>query len=243
MKKILLTTLVILGFFLWSGAQILEFSHNGEPFASGSTITIAGDPDEFELVSHMTVKNISSSEVTVKCRKIEIENIENTSNYYCWGACYPPFIYLSVLDVTIPAGESTDEFSGHYQPSGYAGIQQMCYSFFDINNPNDSIYYYVDFFASGVGIGEPAENESFVSHPYPNPAKSQVTFDYNFPAGTSSAVINIHNLLGERVREINLSGAAGKVVVGVDDLNDGIYFYSVNINNEIVETKRLVISK
>jgi hypothetical protein len=32
-------------------------------------------------------------------------------------------------------------------------------------------------------------------------------------------------------------------VVGVDDLKDGIYFYSVNINNEIVETKRLVISK
>jgi hypothetical protein len=101
----------------------------------------------------------------------------------------------------------------------------------------------VNFNASPVGIEDLGQNEVFVSNPYPNPATSQVSFDYNLPVGTSSATVSVHNLLGAKVKELELTGINGKTTVNVNDLNDGIYFYSVSVDNRIVETKRLVISR
>lgn len=222
---------------------MFELYHDGELLEMGSEITVEGYPTANELESHMTIKNISDVEATVKCRKIDIDLLEGTSTYFCWAACFADFIYLSPLNVVIPAGESTEEFSGHYKPDGVTGVSTMCYSFFDIDNPNDSTYFYVKYDATLVGLDDLNKNEVFVSNPYPNPATSQVSFDYNLPLGTSSALVSVHNLLGAKVKELELNGVNGKTTVNVNDLNDGFYFYSVSIDNRIVETKRLVISR
>lgn len=244
MKKIILSLLVIFGLSMGAGAQILELMHDDEPFPTGGTIEVQGYPTQLEIVSHITVKNVSDQEVVVKCRKIEIDVVPQTSNTFCWGLCYANFVYLSPLNINIAAGDTTQEFSGHYLPSEQIGITKMCYSFFDINNPNDSTYFYVNYNATpNVGISEPGMAKNFVSNPYPNPARSDVSFDFNFPAGTNNAKINIHNLLGSKVKEITVPGTEGKVTFSVQDLVDGIYFYSVTLNNEIVETHRLVISR
>ncbi len=244
MKKLVLSLLVLLGFFFVSTAQVLELYHDGELFEMGEKVTVVDYPQTFELVSHISVKNVSSQNLTLFCRKIELEVVPGTSNTFCWGICFAPSVYLSPLTIVLDPGETTDEFSGHYKPAGITGINKMCYSFFPQSNPNDSTYFYVDYFATpNVGINDLGANRVFVSNPYPNPATSQVSFDYNLPEGTTRATINIHNLLGAKVKEINFSGFAGKATIDVNDLNDGIYFYSVKVANEIQETKRLVISR
>jgi len=244
MKKLLLSLLVLLGFFFVSRAQMLELYHGGEPFEMGEKVTIIDYPQVFELVSHISVKNVSSQSLTLLCRKIELEVVPGTSNTFCWGICFAPSVYLSPLTIQLPAGQTTDEFSGHLMPAGIIGTTKMCYSFFPQSSPNDSTYFYVDFLATpNVGINDLVSNKVFVSKPYPNPATSQVSFDYNFPEGSTSATINIHNLLGAKVKEVNISGFSGKATIDVNNLNDGIYFYSVNVANEILETKRLVISR
>jgi hypothetical protein len=243
MKRILLSLLVLLGMVFTSGAQSLEMIYEGEVFPHGGTITIDGDPYEDELIVHMVVKNIGAEAADIYCRKIELDIVENTSNYFCWNACFAPFVFLSPISIPLQPGEETDEFSGHYQPFINAGITQMCYSFFDINNPNDSTYFYVNYFASSVGVNETAATNQIVSNAYPNPAISQVAFDYNIPADVKTASINIHNLLGVKVREMNLAGNYGKVSLDISDLKEGIYFYSVQLDNQVTETKRLVISR
>ncbi len=244
MKKLVLFFLVFVSISAVSTAQTFELFHNDEPFPMGGTFEVQGYPDEFEIVSHITIKNVSSQEVVVKCRKIEIEVLANTSNTFCWGLCYAPSVFLSPLTITIAPGDTTQEFSGHYMPGGNEGITKMGYSFFDIDNPNDSIYFYVNYNGTySVGIEDQIAETAYVSNPYPNPANSMVNFDYQLPAGTIEAKIKVHNLLGAKVKELNISGMEGKVTINVDDLNDGIYFYSVNIDNVVVETKRLVISR
>ena len=244
MKKLILLLLVFAGLSMASTAQILELYHGEESFPMGGTFEVQGYPDDFEIVSHITVKNVSSQEVVLKCRKIEIEVVPQTSNVFCWGLCYAPSVFVSPLTITIAPGDTTQEFSGHYMPGGNEGVTKMCYSFFDVDNPNDSTYFYVNYNGTySVGIGDRIAEPTFVSLPYPNPASSMVSFDYQLPAGTTSAKINVHNLLGAKVKEINISGMEGKVTVNTDDLNDGIYFYSVNVDSEIIETKRLVISR
>jgi hypothetical protein len=243
MKRLLLSLLVIAALFSVAGAQSLELIYQGEVFPHGGTITMAGDPYEDELIVHMVVKNIAGQPADVFCRKIEIDVIGGTSNYYCWNACFAPFIYLSPISINLQPGESTEEFSGHYQPFVNAGITQMIYSFFDAANPNDSTYFYVNYFASSVGINETISTSPKVSNAYPNPASTQVSFDYNMPSGVSSASINIHNLLGVKVKEVSLYGFSGKATIDLMDLKEGIYFYSIQIDNQVTETKRLIISR
>ncbi|MFP4470987.1 MAG: T9SS type A sorting domain-containing protein [Bacteroidota bacterium] len=241
MKKILLLLLFI-GFSITGFSQVLELYYEGELLPAGSTITVAGDPTEFELVSHVSVKNVSAQVADVYCRKMEIEVVSGTNNYYCWNLCYGSDVYLSLLSIDLDPGQTTDEFSGHYQPVNQAGITQMCYSFFDSNNANDSTYFYVNYFASGVGIDEYDAEKMSVSEPYPNPAVSQTSFDYSFATPGNSRIV-LMNMLGAVIREEVISNTSGTLQMNISDLREGVYFYSVMHNNEVIETKKLVVSR
>lgn len=78
---------------------------------------------------------------------------------------------------------------------------------------------------------------------YPNPASNQVSFDYTLSDQTINAYIRVHNLLGTVVKETRLDYFSGKLILDVCDLNEGFYFYSIVVNNEVIDTKRLVISR
>ncbi len=244
MKQIVLSLLFFVTLAFSAQAQMFELYHGDELFPMGETIEVQGYPGDFEIIAHMTLKNISSSTAVIKCRKIDVDLLPNTTNTFCWGLCYANFIYLSPLTVTLAPGDTTNEFSGHYMPDNHEGYTTMGYSFFDINNPNDSTYFYVEYLGTpNVGIEDREDMKTYVSNAYPNPASSIVSFDYNLPRGTRNAMINVHNLLGAKVKEMNIAGSHGKISVDVNDLKDGIYFYSVNLDNQIVETKRLIISR
>jgi len=243
MKKLLFSALLAFGFMLYVGAQSFELYHEGVLLPQGSVITIDGEPTAAEIIVEVSVKNVSTTAKNVKCRKIEVELIPNTFNYFCWGLCYGGNVYVSPYFLNIGAGQTNDEFSGHYQPSGNAGITRMCYSFFDDANPSDSTYFYTDFFASLVGVESVAKNEVSFSDPYPNPASGNVSIKYSLPAGVNAATIKIHNLLGSVVKETTLVDDSGKITFDVSDLNEGIYFSSIAVNGETFQTKRLIVSR
>lgn len=242
MKNLLLSAILVC-FTMFAFTQSLELWHDGELVPTGSTLFIDGDPMDPEIVIEVDVKNISSAALDVICRKYEVEVIANTTNLFCWGLCFPPFVFESPNPVNIPAGETISEFSGHYTASGNAGVTEMRYSFSDQNNQNDSVYFYVNYLASTVGVGELGADKFSVSNAYPNPATSQTSIDYVLPQSSSSASIRIHNLLGAVVKEAVLTDRSGKTTINVTDLNDGVYFYSVIVDNETIETKRLIVTR
>jgi hypothetical protein len=94
-----------------------------------------------------------------------------------------------------------------------------------------------------VGVEDNAKNEVSFSDPYPNPAAGYVSMNYSLPAGINEATIKIHNLLGSVVKETSIMDESGKLTFNVSDLNEGIYFYSIAVNGETVQTKRLIISR
>jgi hypothetical protein len=245
MKNVLLSSLFLFAFVLGAFAQQLQIEYAGQVILSGNTITIPGDPSQPELMAELSIKNLSTTDtLMVKARKIVVDTLPGTSNYFCWAACFPSFVYLSPTVIPIFPGTVTNEFSGHYEPKEHNGITRMCYSFFDERNVNDSVYLYIEYFASGVGINDkPALQNVVISNPYPNPASSRVNFDYQLPANARQAVISVHSLLGSKVKEIMLSGTSGKATFDVNDLKEGIYFYSIVVDNNIIATKRLVVSR
>ncbi len=243
MKRLIFSVLLAFGFLFYVGAQSFELYHEGVLLPEGSVITIPGEPTSPEILVEVSVKNISNGAKNVKCRKMEVELIPNTFNYFCWGLCYGGNVYVSPYFLNIGAGQTNDEFSGHYQPAGNAGITRMCYSFFDDANPSDSTYFYTDFFASLVGIEDVGMNEVSFSEPYPNPASSNFSINYTVPANALETTIKVHNLLGSVVKEESVFDNSGKVTFNVSDLNEGIYFYSITVNGETIQTKRLIISR
>ena len=75
---------------------------------------------------------------------------------------------------------------------------------------------------------------------YPNPASTSATLDYMIPDGANGKLL-LRNLTGNLVREVNLEKPAGKIVINTFDLKDGLYFYSVLLNNRIELTHKLMV--
>jgi hypothetical protein len=242
MKNLFLSAILVC-FTMFAFAQSLEIWHDDELVPDESIVIIEGDPSQTELMIEASIKNTSSTALDVLVRKFEVEVIGGSVNTFCWGLCFPPFVFESPNPLNIGAGASLDEFSGHYNPNLNAGITIMRYTFFDMNNPADSVCFYAHFFASTVGVEEMGANNLTVSNAYPNPAASQTSFDYVLPQSASNASIVIRNLLGAVVKEVVLTDRSGKATINVSDLNDGVYFYSIIVNNETIETKRLIVSR
>ena len=109
MKQFLLSILLVgLTGFLFG--QSLELIHDGNTIESGSTLYILGDPTDEVIQVKLDVKNTSASSINVKVKKViqPGDTIPLTSNYFCWGACYPPFVYESG-EVAIEGGATNSE--------------------------------------------------------------------------------------------------------------------------------------
>ena len=75
---------------------------------------------------------------------------------------------------------------------------------------------------------------------YPNPASDFVNFDIEMQ-NVQSASIVIYNMMGQEVVRQYIKDS--HVSINVSDLTDGIYFYSLIVNNETVKTNKLVVRR
>jgi hypothetical protein len=241
-KTLLLITLVISAGFLFG--QSLSLTYDGEPLEPNSKLYILGDPMDDIIQAAIDVTNNASTDLSVKAKKVinEGDTLTGTSNYFCWGACYPSFVYISPAEVIIGAGQTTSEFFGDYQPKEIPGKSTIRYCWWDVNNPDDSVTVTVEYNASPAGIGEDIADGSFVSKVYPNPATERVTFSYSLPQRTAKASIVISNLLGARVMEVSLNGIEGDMTMNVSDLKKGVYFYNLIADGKRLDTKKLIIN-
>jgi plastocyanin len=89
---------------------------------------------------------------------------------------------------------------------------------------------------SAVGISDPTV--SYATSVYPSPFKEKVTVKYN---GIES--IEFVNVIGEKVRTLEMPSSEGKVEVDFDNLPAGIYFYRTYKDGVIVETRKVVKAK
>jgi hypothetical protein len=241
MKKLLLSAIMVFT-AVFAFTQSLEIYHEGELVPNKSSIVVTGDVGAAELMIEVDVKNISNTGLDVKVSKFEVDLIPGSSNTFCWGMCFPPNTYVSPFPQTILPGATCSEFSGHYNPNANSGVSIIRYTFFDMNNPTDTVCFYTEFNAGTVGINDATSEKARVSNAYPNPASGSTSVDYVLPATASKASIKVRNLLGSLVREVKLTERAGTATIDLNGLNDGVYFYSFVVNNQTVETKRLVVS-
>ncbi|MCD4664928.1 MAG: T9SS type A sorting domain-containing protein [Bacteroidales bacterium] len=239
MKNLLLTLIIGLS-FSFAFAQSLELYYEGNLLDPNEEITITGLHSASEIViEDIDVKNVSSDTLYIKVKKVIIDTIAGTLNDFCWAEqCYLPNTYISVSPAEIIPNGNSDSFSGHYRPDNHVGISIIQYVFFDQDNINDSVSMVVNFNATLTDVNEIFDYD--LSNAYPNPANTFTKFDYSL-SGVKNARLVIYNLLGTVVNETIITDNSGNIKISTSELDEGIYFYSLLINNETLKTQKLII--
>jgi hypothetical protein len=88
---------------------------------------------------------------------------------------------------------------------------------------------------------EPASE--FELNVYPNPFQNNATISYFVPFGTIAPQIVIHDYTGRIVKEITVESGHGKVEIDGSEINAGIYFYSIVVNGQLQESKKMILTK
>ena len=78
----------------------------------------------------------------------------------------------------------------------------------------------------------------------PNPFNQTTQINYFLPQNTGTALIQINGMNGETIKSIALSGTgAGQVSVQTGQLAAGTYTYSLIVDGNLIETKKMVLVK
>jgi hypothetical protein len=242
MKKLILAALLLI-FGISTFSQSLQIFYDGNPVAGNGTIQVVCDPATTVVTAYIACKNISTMSISTKTKKIihAGDTLTGTNNYFCWGACFPPFVYVSPIALMIDPGATNNDFYADYEPKNIPGTSKITYVFFDENNTTDSASVTVEWKASPTGIGQELLSKIHFSDAYPNPASRIANIDYELPQGLENTSIIITNLLGAKVREIMVSHQNGRIEIPVADLENGIYFYTLRSHNGLAITKKLIV--
>jgi len=77
----------------------------------------------------------------------------------------------------------------------------------------------------------------------PNPFTSSTTIKYFLPSSFQSAIMTVKNVNGKVVKNYNLTGQNGNVVLDGGELAAGVYFYSLVVDGKTIDTKKMVLSR
>lgn len=92
---------------------------------------------------------------------------------------------------------------------------------------------------------DPASGSAVLYQNTPNPFSEDTEIGYVLPADAKSAEMVLHSASGKMVQSYNLPLQAGfhQLIVEAGVLTPGMYTYSLVVNNQMVDTKRMVVTE
>ena len=237
MKKII--SLILLMAVAAVYGQSFQISYNGEPVGEELNYIVEQGNEDNGLV--VIITNTSNETESILLSKRVISEISGSYNTFHIGDCCDPSITVAPVPFILQPGESSDGNSFHllYNPCGKEGTTTVEYTF---SSGSSSTILRVNYIYSTSGIANPDIRVNSITA-YPNPATTSVTVSYELSGSLPSNDVHlvITNLVGSKVAVHSLSGTSGKVVMDLNDLDAGIYFYSIEANGKAVSTRKLIV--
>lgn len=232
-------------------AQFITLRDHHGDVVNGGTVTYTGNADEIIMEVHLETTLNGGDDRIVNVKRYERGVQAGTMNYFCWGVCYdaqeagarPVWASLPVHALEMTPGEPLTNFGGYHMPMGLEGTNTYRYVWFDVANPNDSVWADIVFQSNAVGISEAAGAVRSMNV-FPNPSLGQnVEFQIELANGVNGAVLAVYDMLGARVSNTRLSAMSSRTVLPVADMAPGVYFASVERNGSALVTKRFVVTR
>lgn len=223
--------------FLWiplfSQGQSFELA-NTEIYRQGKI----GDRIEIPV----EIKNISNKDISLVIERAENNISNDQSSSICWGK---ECAENTSLQKKIESGTSANDLLVIFEAGLSGGYSSVKYYIFDRNNPQDIIDLVVHYTIDEQPVNASIYNSDRIqiNEVYPNPVSDYLYITYSFKDDNSKAQIGIHNVLGGIIKEYTLEPLEYKAKINTTELNQGVYFYSLSINNETVLIKKFVVRK
>jgi hypothetical protein len=97
---------------------------------------------------------------------------------------------------------------------------------------------------SNKQISDPTLADASLEQNTPNPFNRNTVINYFLPQKTSSAVMNITDMNGNRIKTATLTAQGkGQLVLEAGQLPSGAYQYSLMVNGKLIDTKKMVLTK
>ena len=77
----------------------------------------------------------------------------------------------------------------------------------------------------------------------PNPFKEQTTIRFQLADGVNDAAICIFDMTGKTLKKLPISSGMESVSIGGWELGEGMFLYSLIVNGQEIDTKKMVITK
>jgi hypothetical protein len=240
MKKTILTFIftffLALSFFAQSSFKIFDLSGVE---VTNATIQVYEDT-AFAFGETFNVKNLTANAMTSRLRKEEITMATGASSSICYaGSCYASSVYTSPCKPH--AAGANDAITADYTFPKTYGTSTVRYTVSNCANSTDSASFIVVYNASPAGVQNYEQNYS-ISEPFPNPASTIMNFSYKLGINGTARIV-IHNLLGSLVRTIDISETSGTLRTDISDLDVGMYFYTLEVNNKAVAARKFIIRR
>lgn len=236
MKKLILFASIFAGTL--SFAQNLVFHENGNVI-SGNAITIDSAATSDHAAPTYYVVNTTGAPITMTWSRTRMAHMSPYWDQICDDIlCFDATdtkVYQRPTTMTVAPGDSTI-FQPKVYPEATPGCAIYTYKVFSgLGTFQDSIQIKFRFGGEDCFLNTPETAMTYSV--YPNPASTNLTINVN--TGGNAVQVRIFNMMGELVSRTTL--VDGQNTVSVADLTNGIYFYSILKNNEVVETKKLII--
>ena len=163
----------------------------------------------------------------------------------------PEIYYKLSINGGISWGQDTRltfNSANSYFPSVAVGGPNVHAVWKDYRNGNPEVYYKLNSTGNSIGIKKistDTPDRYDLSQNYPNPFNPATTIQYSIPKSGFVKLV-IYDILGKEVETlVNEKLTPGEYSVTFDGskLASGIYFYQLTVDNQMVETKKMVLTK
>jgi hypothetical protein len=240
------TLLLLISISTLSFGQSIQLSDSSGILTNGAEVTILRNPvASQEIPCVFFVQNLTGGDIEINVARTNLSTVANTDNYFCWGACYPPFVDTGSVYVNIPKAKTDSTFIAHYtyeNPLGVfnEGTSRVQYTFYNTADMTDAVTVVVNYVCGYASIEELADVR-FLGKPYPNPADQGADIYYNIPLVSNGAEIVIRSISGIEVMRVGVGVGSGTAHIDVSKLPSGIYLYSLDFGNKIVFRSKLIV--
>lgn len=221
-------------------------------YAHAQSLRVTNTPDNVfgrtasEISVNISIKNTTKKPIEVIFYRKSSEIPSGQESYFCVGKkCYSPETQTAIETKELRPGEVYDGFKSILNSGLGKSVSTITYCFQNAADPSDEICHTITYNVSSLSANDILfyDNSISVSNIYPNPINDIAIFDYSLKDPKVKAKIILHNVLGGIVEEHPLSELESKLKIYTKSFSPGVYFYTLNVDNQNIITKKFVIKR
>jgi hypothetical protein len=192
----------------------------------------------------ITLTNSGNHDVEVSWRKLNstMKDFGESGGQWNIGYCDCIQCYFNEFDLLIQKDTCPDPMTPGQSIAWYITIDPGSVSMRDaiweieVFNHTDSIFDTLTYFVTAPNsVKEVTYNANVTS--YPNPVNTELMVNYEL-TNVSAPVLNVYSIVGVKIGTYTLNTVSGLLNVNTSDLENGMYFYSIEEKGQRVFTQR-----